>query len=96
MGVHLQDGRLTPRSLPGSSIHELHRAAGRAVTMVKEGPIQTLDGGFPEFKADSLCIHGGYPNAVEIARAIRAALKAERIKIRACAAPALFSPEVPA
>ncbi|WP_161884177.1 LamB/YcsF family protein [Deinococcus alpinitundrae] len=88
--AYLHDGRLAPRSLPGSSIHDPHEAACRAVTIVKEGRIQTLDGGFFEFKADTLCIHGDNPNAVEIARTIRAALEAEGIEIRAFAVPTLL------
>ncbi|THF69892.1 LamB/YcsF family protein [Deinococcus sp. Arct2-2] len=94
--AYLHDGHLAPRSLPGSSIHNPHEAACRAVTMVKEGQIQTLDGGFSEFKADTFCVHGDTPNAVEIACAIRAALEAEGIEIRAVAVPTLRRPEVPA
>lgn len=75
--AYLHDGRLAPRNLPGSTLHDPHEAACRAVTVVKEGRIQTLDGGFFAFKADTLCIHGDNPNAVEITRAIRAALETE-------------------
>ena len=83
--AYLKDGRLAPRSLPGSSIHDPQEAARRALTMVREGRIEALDGGFFEFEVDTLCIHGDNPNAVQIARAIRAALDAEGIEVRAFA-----------
>lgn len=93
--AYLRDGRLAPRSMPGSSIHDPQEAARRAVTMVKEGHVEALDGGFFEFQVDTLCIHGDNPNAVEIARAVRAALEAEGIEIRAFPIPNPSTPEVP-
>ena len=80
--AYLRDGRLAPRSLPGSSIHNPQEAARRAVMMVKEGRIGAIDGGFFEFETNTLCIHGDNPNAVQIARAVRNALEAGGIQIR--------------
>ena len=89
--AYLQDGRLAPRSLPGSSIHDTQEAARRAVMMVKEGRVEAIDGGYFEFEVDTLCIHGDNPNAVPIARAVRAALEQGGIQIQQFAIP-----EVPA
>ncbi|ULH14178.1 LamB/YcsF family protein (plasmid) [Deinococcus sp. KNUC1210] len=86
--AYLKDGRLAPRSLPGSSIHDPQEAARRAVAMVKEGRIEALDGGFFEFEVETLCIHGDNPHAVQIAQAIREALAAEGIEVRAFSRPA--------
>jgi UPF0271 protein len=85
--AYLQSGRLAPRSLPGSSIHDPQEAARRAVMMVTEGRIEALDGGFFEFTAHSLCIHGDNPAAVQIAGAIRTALEQEGIAVQAFALP---------
>jgi len=85
--AYLQDGRLAPRSMPGSSIHDPQEAARRAVMMVKEGRIEALDGGFFEFTADSLCIHGDNPAAVQIAGAVRAALEEAGVTVKAFAVP---------
>ncbi|GGR13719.1 UPF0271 protein [Deinococcus ruber] len=85
--AYLKDGRLAPRSLPGSSIHDPQEAARRAVTMVKEGRIEALDGGFFEFEVETLCIHGDNPSAVQIAQAIREALAAEGVEVRAFSVP---------
>ena len=81
--AYLRDGRLAPRALPGSSIHDPQEAARRAVMMVKERRVEALDGGNVEFEVETLCIHGDNPQAVQIARAVRAALEAEGIEVRA-------------
>ncbi len=91
--AYLQDGRLAPRSMPGSSIHDPQEAARRAVMMATQGRVEAIDGGFFEFSegggagVDSLCIHGDNPNAVQIARAVREALEAVGVTIRSFARP---------
>jgi 5-oxoprolinase (ATP-hydrolysing) subunit A len=81
--AYLKNGQLAPRSMAGSSIHDPREAARRAVAMVKEGRIETIDGGVFELRVQTLCIHGDNPNAVEIARAVRGALEAEGITVEA-------------
>ncbi|WP_295814051.1 LamB/YcsF family protein [uncultured Deinococcus sp.] len=85
--AYLRDGRLAPRSMPGSSIHDPQEAARRAVTMVTQGHVEAIDGGVFECRPDTLCIHGDNPNAVEIARAIREALAGVGVGIRPFAVP---------
>ena len=80
--AYLQDGRLAPRSLPGSSIHDPQEAARRALMMVQEGRIEAIDGGFFAFEVDTLWIHGDNPNAVQITQAVRTALEAGGVQIR--------------
>jgi 5-oxoprolinase (ATP-hydrolysing) subunit A len=79
--AYLQNGQLAPRSMPGSSIHDPVEAARRAVMMVTQGKIETIDGGWFKMKPQTLCIHGDNPHAVEIARHIRQALEANGVKI---------------
>ena len=81
--AYLSDGRLAPRSLAGSSIHDPHEAARRAVEMVLHHRVAALDGGWFELHPQTLCIHGDNPNAVAIARSIRQALEAEGIVVEA-------------
>ena len=85
--AYLQDGRLAPRSLPGSSIHDPQEAARRALMMVQEGRIEAIDGGFFAFEVDTLCIHGDNPNAVQITQAVRTALEAGGVQIRSFPVP---------
>jgi 5-oxoprolinase (ATP-hydrolysing) subunit A len=79
----MKDGRLAPRSMAGSSIHDPKEAARRAVQMVKENRVEAIDGGWFELHPQTLCIHGDNPYAPEIAKEVRAALEAEGITISA-------------
>jgi 5-oxoprolinase (ATP-hydrolysing) subunit A len=79
--AYLQNGQLAPRSMAGSSIHDPVEAARRAVMMVTQGKIETIDGGSFTMKPQTLCIHGDNPHAVEIARHVRQALEAQGVKI---------------
>ena len=54
--------RLVPRDRPGAVLTDPHEIAARAVQLAAE--------------ADSVCVHGDSPRAVETARAVRAALTA--------------------
>ena len=80
--AYLKDGRLAPRSMQGSSIHDPKEAARRAVQMVKENRVEAIDGGWFELKPQTLCIHGDNPHAPEIAKAVRQALEAEGITVK--------------
>ena len=79
--AYLKDGRLAPRSMQGSSIHDPKEAARRAVLMVKQNRVEAIDGGWFELKPQTLCIHGDNPHAPEIAKAVRQALEAEGITV---------------
>jgi len=79
--AYLSDGRLSPRSMAGSLIRDPQKAAERAVQMVLEGKIPALDGGEVEVQAETLCVHGDNPEAVEIARAVREALLAAGVEV---------------
>jgi 5-oxoprolinase (ATP-hydrolysing) subunit A len=53
------------------------------VRLATEGRIRADDGTDIEVRADSICTHGDSPGAVEMARALRAALTAAGIEIAA-------------
>ncbi|ADB50000.1 LamB/YcsF family protein [Conexibacter woesei] len=57
------------------------RVAERAVRVAREGTIDARDGSSLQVDAATVCIHGDGPNAVEIARAVRARLDAEGIAV---------------
>jgi len=76
------DGALTPRTRPGAMIHDPDRVAERALRLIREGVIDAEDGSELAVDADSICIHGDAPNAVEAAVAIALALAAHGIEPR--------------
>jgi UPF0271 protein len=76
------DGLLLPRSEPGAVLHDTGFIAERAVRLAETGEIVAADGTVIQTEARSLCIHGDNPEAIEIARSVRAALEAAGIAIK--------------
>lgn len=70
------DGQLTPRSRPGSVLHEAQACVQHVLRMLEAGGIVTTEGECLPTRIDSICVHGDGPEAVASARAIRAALEA--------------------
>jgi len=50
------------------------RAAERALRAVREGVAQSVNGHEVHVRADCICVHSDTPNAVEVARAVKAAV----------------------
>jgi len=67
---YLSDGTLAPRGKPGALILDPAEAAARALRILDGSPIETIDGGRVEIRAQSLCIHSDTPGAALIARAV--------------------------
>lgn len=76
------DGTLVPRNLPGSMIHDRAIAIQRVVRMVTEGRVAAINGEDIEIQADSICVHGDNPEAVEFVKNIREALIGAGVEIR--------------
>ena len=68
------DGSLVPRDAPGALVADETAAARRAVSLVLDRGITSVDGAGVELDAVSLCVHGDTPGAVSLATAVRAAL----------------------
>ena len=77
------DGTLRSRSLPGSLLTDSAAIAERAVVMARDGLVRAVDGTARSVRPSTLCLHGDTPGAVEHARAVRAALEAAGIAVRA-------------
>jgi UPF0271 protein len=75
------DATLVDRSLPGAVIHDADRAAKRMVEMVKAGAIIAESGKVIPSRVDTICLHGDNETALQIARAVRAGLEAEGVKL---------------
>ena len=77
-----EDGSLVSRQKPGSMIHDEDLAIQRVLRMVKENRVQAITGKDIPIAADSICVHGDNPRAVEFVKAIRKALTEEGITVR--------------
>jgi UPF0271 protein len=74
---YLGDGRLVSRSLPGAVIEDPAAAAAQAQAIAGGLPFAAMDGTRLSLSADTLCLHGGEPHAVELARLLSKVLQAE-------------------
>ena len=80
--AYTPEGRLVPRTEPGAVLHDPAEVAARVVRLAREGLVAAVDGTDVEVRAESVCIHGDTPGAVEMARSVRRALEAAAIEIR--------------
>ena len=62
--------------------YDPEKAAGQALTIVKEGYVIAHDGTKIPLKPASLCVHGDTPTAIEILRKIHAELQAASIAVQ--------------
>lgn len=70
-----RDGSLVSRREKGAVIHDHEVVAKRALQMALEEKVIALDGTKIDLKADTLCVHGDNPAAVEMVKRIRQELK---------------------
>jgi len=78
-----RDGTLTPRSQPDALISDVGRAADQAVRIVTEGKVRAADGSDITLRADTICLHGDGPRALDLARELRRRLAAAKVALRA-------------
>ncbi|HWD61334.1 MAG TPA: 5-oxoprolinase subunit PxpA [Humibacter sp.] len=83
--AYLADGSLVPRSRAGAVLGAGDGVAERAVRMVVDGVVETIDGETIELDATSLCVHGDSPDAVAMASAVRRALQEAGVRVEAFA-----------
>ena len=83
--AYTPQGSLVARSVAGAVLHDPSAVAQRMVRMVTEGVIEACDGTDIAVSAESICVHGDSPGAVEMAVAVHAALIAAGITVRSFA-----------
>ena len=76
------DGSLTSRTEPGALIEDASIAVGQVRSMVRDGVVTAVDGSRVPGTADTVCLHGDGPQAVEFARRLRQELTAAGIDVR--------------
>ncbi|MFO1211706.1 MAG: 5-oxoprolinase subunit PxpA [Paenacidovorax caeni] len=76
------DGSLVSRRLPGAVLHDADAIAERMLRLVQTGEVESITGRSVPVQADSICVHGDSPGAVEMARRIRARLEQAGVALR--------------
>jgi UPF0271 protein len=85
--AYRSDGSLAPRGTPGAVVTGAAEVARRAVEMAARRAVTAADGTSVSVRADTICIHGDTPGAAVLARAVRDALAAAGIAVRAPGPP---------
>lgn len=80
---YLSDGTLVPRSRADALLKDPEAAGARVLRMLREGRVRSVDGVDVEVRAETICVHGDTPGAVEFARVLRSQLEQEGVSIRA-------------
>lgn len=78
---YMADGSLVPRTRSDALLHDPHEAAERVIRMLREGVVRATDGADVSVNADTICVHGDTPGAVQFARELRAELERAGIMI---------------
>jgi UPF0271 protein len=81
-----RDGSLRSRKFEDALLRDPERAAEQALRVVEQGSIAAADGSSIPLRADTICIHGDAPGAVEIAAAVHMHLTQAGIAIKALTA----------
>lgn len=77
-----RDGSLTPRGISGAVIHDSKIAAEQAVRMAVAGETQSRDGAVIKLKADTICVHGDTPDALNYMKKLRSGLEHAGIAVQ--------------
>jgi 5-oxoprolinase (ATP-hydrolysing) subunit A len=80
---YLDTGWLVPRSRADALLHDPTEAAGRAIRMLREGKVKSVDGADVDVRGETVCVHGDTPGAVDFARRLRSRLEEEGVTIQA-------------
>jgi len=80
--AYTPQGALVSRRESGAVLHDPAQVADRMLELVHTGRITAVDGSSVALQADSICVHGDSPDAVAMARAVRARLQAAGVALR--------------
>lgn len=72
-------GTLVPRSDPRALLHDPQQAVAQSLSMIRDGYVTAVDGSRVAVEAETLCLHGDTPQALELAQALRAVFTQEGI-----------------
>ena len=81
--TYQDDGSLTPRSHPDALITDEQQSLNQALMMVNKQQVISTSKKTITLRADTLCLHGDGPHAVEFAKTIHETLTKEGITIKA-------------
>jgi UPF0271 protein len=78
---YLSDGWLVPRTRTDALLTDPVEAAKRVLRMLRESKVQSVEGDDVNVRAETICVHGDTPGAVEFARELRSQLVSQGVRI---------------
>lgn len=78
------DGTLTPRSQSGALLEDTQQVAWQVLQLIEKGTVTSITGKEIPVQAQTICIHGDGPHAVEFAATLHHTLKQHCIALKAC------------
>lgn len=84
--AYTPQGTLVSRREKGAVLHDPEVVAQRMLRLVEDGLVEAIDGSLTRVDADSICVHGDSPGAVDMAREVRRRLEQAGVTIRSFAA----------
>jgi UPF0271 protein len=73
--AYTPEGNLVSRKIEGAVIHDADAVANRVLRAIKEKKVKSVGGTDVTLNAQTICVHGDTPGAVELIGKIRGALK---------------------
>lgn len=86
--AYTPQGTLVSRREPGAVLHDAEQVAQRMLRLVQTGEIEAIDGSVTRIEADSICVHGDSPGAIQMAREVRQLLEQSGVDLQAFAGAA--------
>jgi UPF0271 protein len=80
---YLSAGWLVPRTRADALLTDPVEAAKRVLRMLREGKVRSVEGDDVNVRAETICVHGDTPGAVEFARELRSQLESHGVRISA-------------
>ena len=77
------NGTLTPRRQPDALITDADAAVAQVLRLVQTGKVRSQQGPDITIRADTVCLHGDGPHALEFAQRLRAALHGAGVRLQA-------------
>ncbi|HMM19708.1 MAG TPA: 5-oxoprolinase subunit PxpA [Selenomonadales bacterium] len=79
--AYTREGTLVPRKQAGAVIHDVREVAARVLQLITTGRVGTIDGAEVALAAQTICVHGDTPGAVEMIKEIRTQLDREGVDV---------------
>jgi UPF0271 protein len=79
--AYTPEGTLVSRRQPGAVIKDPEEVSERALRMAKDGIVIAVDGTSIPLEAQTLCVHGDTPSAVDLVKKIRETLESDGVVV---------------